>query len=69
MSQNTLNEKQKIAESIEKDLEFRRNKIKKMKGNYVDADILDEEMRKKFGYAKKNEVVIYSKDLEKESGN
>jgi cell division protein FtsB len=63
-SRDTLSEKQKIVESMQKDLEFRKNKIKTMNGPYIYADILDEEIRKTFGFAKKNEIVIYSKDLE-----
>ena len=66
LSKNTLNEKQKIMQSIEKDIEFRKSKIGRMKGEYVDADILDEEIRRKFGYGKDNEIVVYSKDLERE---
>jgi cell division protein FtsB len=64
-SNNILNGKIKIMNSIQKDIAFKKNKINKMKGNYIDADILDEEIRKNFGYAKDNEIVIFSKDLEK----
>jgi len=64
---NTLSEKQKIMRNVVKDMELRKSKINKMKGDYVDADLLDEEIRKKFGYAKENEIVIYSKDLEREN--
>lgn len=64
-SQKNLVKKKKAIEQIEKDMSFIQNKIDRMSDNSVDPDILDEEAKNKLGYAKENEIVIYTKDLEK----
>jgi len=64
--------KQKLIESknvallnSKKELDSIKNKIDNLQDSNLDADLLDEEIRKNTGYAKKNEIIIYSDDLEK----
>ena len=62
--QNIINQKNIDYEKIEKEINSMKNKIEKLQGNNLDSDLLDEEIRKNTGYAKKNEMVLYSDDLE-----
>lgn len=61
--QNIINQKNIDSEKIEKEIAGIKNKIEKLQGNNLDSDLLDEEIRKNTGYAKKNEIIIYSNDL------
>lgn len=61
--QNIINQKNIDSEKIEKEIDGMKNKIEKLQGNNLDSDLLDEEIRKNTGYAKKNEIVLYSNDL------
>jgi len=57
--------KQKNVEcvNIEKEISEIRNKIDSLQDDNLDSDLLDEEIRKNTSYAKKNEIIIYSSDL------
>lgn len=61
--QNIINQKNIDSEKIEKEITGIKNKIDKLQGNNLDSDLLDEEIRRNTGYAKKNEIIIYSDDL------
>lgn len=62
--QHLIDQKNISVLNSEKELEFTRNKINNLQDNNLDSDLLDEEIRKNTGYAKKNEIIIYSTDLE-----
>ena len=61
--QNRINQKNIEFTKIENDVEDIKNKIENLQDDNLDADLLDEEIRKNTGYAKKNEIIIYSNDL------
>jgi cell division protein FtsB len=44
---------------LEKNISNLENKIGNLQSENLDQDLLDEEIRKNIGYAKKNEIVIY----------
>ncbi len=61
--QNIVNQKHINSKKIEKEISSMQNKISKLQDNNLDSDLLDEEIRKNTGYAKKNEIIIYSSEL------
>ncbi len=63
--QHRLNQKNVELKKIENDVLGIKNKIENLQDNNLDSDLLDEEIRKNTGYAKQNEIIIYSNDLEK----
>ncbi|MDD2839679.1 MAG: septum formation initiator family protein [Rickettsiales bacterium] len=63
--QHRINQKNIEFTKIENDVTDMKNKIENLQDNNLDSDILDEEIRKNTGYAKENEIIIYSDDLEK----
>lgn len=66
MSKHIIIEQKNLdAQKIEKEISAMSNKIEKLQVNNLDSDLLDEEIRKNTGYAKKNEMVIYSNELAK----
>ena len=58
--QNIINQKNIDSKKIEKEIASIKNKIERLQGDNLDSDLLDEEIRKNTGYAKKNEIIIYS---------
>lgn len=52
-------------QNTQKRLELLQSKIEKMQDENIDSDLFDEQLRQKTGYIKPNEIVIYSRDLEK----
>ena len=50
---------------IEKEISVQKHKIENLQDNNLDSDLLDEEIRKDTGYAKKNEIIMYSDELNK----
>lgn len=64
--QNRINQKNIEYTKIENDVKDIKNKIENLQDNNLDSDLLDEEIRKNTGYAKQNEVIIYSNDLDKD---
>lgn len=61
--QNIINQKNIDSKKIEKEVNLIQNKINRLQDNNLDSDLLDEEIRKNTSYAKKNEIIIFSKDL------
>lgn len=64
--QNRINQKNIEYTKIENDVDDIKNKIENLQDDNLDSDLLDEEIRKNTGYAKQNEVIIYSDDLNEE---
>ena len=62
--QNIINQKNIDSKKIEKEIAEIKNKIERLQDNNLDSDLLDEEIRKNTGYAKKNEIIVYSNDLD-----
>lgn len=61
--QNIINQKNIEFKAIEGEVSTMKNKIENLQDSNLDSDLLDEEIRKNTGYAKKNEIIIYSDDL------
>jgi len=61
---NILKDRKIALNKLNNTLDQQQNKIKRLKTNSIDLDLLDEEIRKNLGYAKKNEIILYSEDLE-----
>lgn len=62
--QNIIDQKNIDSEKIEKEIAEIKNKINRLQDDNLDSDLLDEEIRKSTGYAKKNEIIVYSNDLD-----
>ncbi|HSQ97186.1 MAG TPA: septum formation initiator family protein [Rickettsiales bacterium] len=61
--QHRINQKNIELKKIENEVLTIKNKIENLQDDNLDSDLLDEEIRKNTGYAKKNEIIIYSDDL------
>ena len=61
--QERLNQKNIELLKTEKEISNMKHKIENLQSNNLDSDLLDEEIRKDTGYAKKNEIIIYSDNL------
>lgn len=63
--QERLTQKNLELIKIEKEIATQKHKIENLQDNNLDSDLLDEEIRKDTGYAKKNEIIMYSDELNK----
>ena len=63
--QERLTQKNLELIKIEKEISAQKHKIENLQDNNLDSDLLDEEIRKDTGYAKKNEIIMYSDELNK----
>lgn len=61
--QNIINQKNIDVIKLENEISSVKNKINKLQDTNLDSDLLDEEIRKNTGYAKKNEIILYSNDV------
>ena len=61
--QEIINQKYIKSKKIENEISGIQNKINRLQDDNLDSDLLDEEIRKNTSYAKKNEIIIYSKEL------
>jgi len=60
---DTIHQKTISIANLENEIDSLQNKVKNLQSNNLDEDLLDEVIRKNMGYAKSNELVIYSKNL------
>lgn len=61
--QDRLNQKNIELLKAQQEISNMEHRIKNLQSNNLDSDLLDEEIRKNTGYAKKNEIIIYSNSL------
>ena len=54
-----LEEKSLESKQLSTQIQNKENRVKRMQDNSLDLDLLDEEVRKNIGQAKKNEIIIY----------
>ena len=54
-----ISERKNIKKKLENELDRQKHNIKSIKTNNLDLDLLDEQTRKKLGYAKDGEIIIY----------
>jgi|TARA_B110000259_G_scaffold70412_1_gene82950 cell division protein FtsB len=52
-------ERKNIKKKLESELSKQKRKIKSIKTDNLDLDLLDEQTRKKLGYAKSDEYILY----------
>lgn len=59
-------ERTKIKEELDIKIQNKQNLVDRMQNDSLDLDLLDEQVRKNLGYAKKKEIIIYEKNQNEE---